>query len=128
MNKVKFQLEYLLKPVSRKILWNTISTANGLELWLADEVVNKENVFTFKWGKEESRDAVILSMKPLSYITFHWCDDENDKTYMEMRISKNEMTNERILEITDFAEPEELDGMKYLWDSQIETLKRQGGM
>lgn len=128
MNKVKFQLEYLFKPVSRKILWNTISTANGLELWLADEVVNKENVFTFKWGKEESRDAVILSMKPLSYIRFHWCDDENDKTYMEMRISKNEMTNERILEITDFAEPEELDGMKYLWDSQIETLKRQGGM
>lgn len=128
MNKVKFHLEYLLKPASRQILWNSISTTAGMELWLADKVTLADNIFTFRWGKSELKEAMLVSIRSFSHIRMHWCDDENDKTFFEMRMSKNEMTNESVLEITDFAEPEDIEVMKDLWDSQIESLRRQGGM
>ena len=50
--------------------------------------------------------------------------DAPDKTYFEMRILTSEMTDNTVLQITDFAEEDELDESQDLWRSQIDALRR----
>ena len=126
--KHKIHIEYPLNPSSGTIIWAAISTPAGLERWFADEVSRKGKIFTFRWGKTETRNAEVINLRQESFVRFRWTDEKEPRVYFELKIHYNELTTDHLLEITDFAEPEELDGMKYLWDSQIETLKRQGGM
>lgn len=55
MRKEKIRLEYMLKAGSGNIVWSIISTPSGLETWFADKVTFKDKVFTFYWGKTETR-------------------------------------------------------------------------
>ena len=43
-----------------------------------------------------------------------------------MRIIRNELTGNYSLEITDFAETDEEDDVRSLWDSSIDALRRCG--
>ena len=40
----------------------------------------------------------------------------------------NELTEDLMLEVTDWAEPEEMEDLRDLWDSDIEKLKRVSGL
>ncbi len=42
-------------------------------------------------------------------------------------MSNSELTNDFTLEIIDFAAENEVDDMRELWDSQVETLRRVCG-
>ncbi len=128
MQKIKFQQEYMLKAGSANIVWNIISTPSGLETWFADKVIAKDKTYTFRWGKIESREAEILNYRANSFVRFHWKDDENPKSYFELRLVYNELTEDLMLEITDWAEPDELEDQKELWNSDIEKLKRVSGL
>ena len=130
MKKEKIHIEYLLNASSRNILWSALSTPSGLENWFADKVVRvQDKIYSFQWGKTEKRDAEIINLRMNSFIRFHWLDDEDEqKTYFEFKININELTNDYVLEITDFAEPDEVDDQIGLWNSQVDTLKRVSGM
>ena len=130
MKKEKIHIEYLLNASSRNILWSALSTPSGLENWFADKVVRiQDKIYSFHWGKTERRDAEIINLRVNSFIRFHWLDDEDEqKTYFEFKININELTNDYVLEITDFAEPDEVDDQIGLWNSQVDTLKRVSGM
>lgn len=52
MKKEKFHIEYIFDKVSRRSLWNHLTTALGLSAWFADEVIINDNLYTFKWSKE----------------------------------------------------------------------------
>ena len=54
-------------------------------------------------------------------------DDETSRAYFEMSISVNEMTDDTTLIVTDYAEPDELDDSKELWETQVDTLRRAIG-
>ena len=71
--------------------------------------------------------AEVIGMNPLSYIRFHWLDDDDD-SYFEFRLHKTELTGDWILEITDFAEEDEMKNAITLWDTQVKTLKRRLGV
>ena len=58
----------------------------------------------------------------------HWLDDEDKKTYFELRMIYNELTEDLMLEITDWAEPDEIEDQKDLWDSDIEKMRRVSGL
>jgi hypothetical protein len=58
-------------------------------------------------------------------VRFHWLDEE-EGTYFELRIIRNELTGNYSLEITDFAEVDEEDDVRSLWDSSIDALRRCG--
>ncbi|WP_372946282.1 START-like domain-containing protein, partial [Muriicola sp.] len=47
-----------------------------------------------------------------------------DDTYFEMRIRVDEITGDVSLFIIDFAEEDELDEAKMLWENQISDLKQ----
>ncbi len=126
MSKEKFHMEYPLKG-SAGMIWKYIGTDSGLSAWFADRVEITDKTYNFYWGKTECRSATLVSQRNGVYVKFRW-NDEDTQTYFEMRILFNEMTREHTLEITDFAESDEINDQKGLWDSQIEHLKRQSGM
>lgn len=128
MKKIKVRMEYMLKGGSNSIVWSIISTPSGLETWFADKVTSSDKIFTFRWGKTESRQAEVVGIRTNSYIRFHWMDDEERKSYFELKINYNELTEDLMLEVIDFAYPDEIDDVKDLWESDIEKLKRVSGL
>lgn len=127
MKREKIHLEYPLNATSKNILWAVISTPSGLEDWFADRVVSNDKDVVFHWGKTEQREAEIIAIRAFSFIRFQWKDDENEHDYFEIKMNFNELTNDFGLEITDFAEPDELVEMEDLWDSQVAKLRRTCG-
>ena len=118
----------MLKAGSGNIVWSIISTPSGLETWFADKVFSKDKRFTFQWGKTEIREAEVINCRTNNFIRFHWLDDEDRKSYFEMRMIYNELTEDLMLEITDWAEPDEIEDLRDLWNSDIEKLKRVSGL
>ena len=127
MKKEKIHLEYLLNATSKNILWAAISTPTGLEDWFADKVISDDKVVEFHWGKAEQRSAEIIAIRSFSFIRFRWQDDENERDYFEIKMTYNELTSDYVLEITDFAEADEVDDMEELWESQVAKLRRTCG-
>ena len=128
MGKEKVKMDYMLKAGSGNIIWSIISTPSGLETWFADKVTAKDKKFTFQWGKTEVREAEMINCRSNSFIRFHWLDDEERKSFFELRIVYNELTEDLTLEVTDWAYPDEMDDVRDLWDSEIEKLKRVSGL
>ena len=115
--KRKTQIEYPLNPSSSVIIWNAISSTAGLERWFADRVTKEGKTYTFRWGKTETRQAIVVNSRPEFFIRFHWLDDEEAKSYFELKIHYNELTTDHTLEVTDFAEPGEEEDVRNLWPS-----------
>ncbi len=119
--KVKYSIEFEIKS-SPKILYNYLSNASSLEEWFADKVTIREGDFIFHWDGSEQR-AHIVNKKENSLIRYKWVtDDKKDETYFQFEIIQDEITGDVALIITDFAEEDEKDANKMLWDSQIHTL------
>lgn len=125
MDKTKFEREYLINA-SKGILYNCLSTPSGLSEWFADDVNIRKDVYTFFWdGSEE--DARLLTKKRDEYVKFKWLEteeDDDDKSFFELRIKIDALTGETALIVTDFAEEDEVEEAELLWDSQIDKLKR----
>ena len=121
----KIEMEYNMN-VSPRILFIRLSTADGMAEWFADEVNVNENVFTFIWNGAEQK-AEQLKSKKEEFVQYQWLDGDED-TYFEFKLQKDELTGELALIITDFAEPNELEDARNLWDSHISHLKHILGM
>ena len=127
MKKEKFHIEYIFDKVSRRSLWNHLTTPPGLSAWFADDVTISDNTYVFKWNRDE-QEAEVLSIKPEISIRYRWTDEEEDNVYFEFLIHTVELTGATALEITDFAEPDEKKDSINLWDSQVYELKRTLGI
>ena len=127
MKKEKFQIEYVFDKVSRRSLWNHLTTPPGLSAWFADDVNISNDTYVFKWDKDE-QEAEIVSLKPENSVRYRWKEEEDKHAYFEFAIHTVELTGATALEITDFATPDEKDDSIDLWDSQIEELKRTLGI
>lgn len=118
--KVEFMMEFVVKA-SPKMLYKFLSTPSGLSEWFADNVNSRGKKFIFIWdGAEEVADLV--TKKADKFIKFRWEEEEDDKAYFEFKIVTDELTNDVSLIITDFAEEDEVEEAKLLWDSQVSDL------
>lgn len=126
-DKVKFELEYLLK-VSIKVLENSVSTPSGLSEWFADDVNIKDDIYTFIWDKSEQK-ARLKAKKSNAFIRFKWLEDEEEgnDVFFEFQFSIDPLTKSLVLKVIDFCEEDEIKESKQLWDSQIQELKRHLG-
>lgn len=120
--KKKLLFEYDMKSAPVALLWNYITTENGLNQWFADDVKIENKNYVFTWGKS-SQTAHLLGYRTGMYIKMRW-EGDLPGVYFEMRITVNELTDTTMLSITDFAEDGEEDEVEDLWTSQIESLKR----
>ena len=127
MTKEKFNIEYSLKSVSPNVLWNYIGTASGLANWFADDVRLCGKKYTFFWNKMP-QDADQIGCRTGVFIRFRWHEEDTVKTFFEFRIHQIELTGGTVLEVTDYAYPEELEDSVELWNTQIENLKRKLGI
>jgi len=117
--KKKFTIEYEIKS-SPRILYSFLSEPNGLTQWFADDVVVRDQVYTFTWDDEQQK-AKLLAMKENKLVRFKWVDDDA-QFYFEMEILQDELTNDVALAITDFATDDTLTERKAIWDNQIDYL------
>jgi len=126
MKKEKYHIEYVFDKVSKRSLWNHLTTPPGLSSWFADRVTIQSDTCIFTWDKTQET-AKVLSMKPEQWVRYKW-EHEAENVYFEFRIHTIELTGAVALEITDFAEPTEKSDAISLWDSQIDDLKRTLGV
>lgn len=122
--KEQFELEYVLKT-SPKVLDKLLINPDGLSEWFADDVIVKDDLYTFQWDGSEEQ-ARLISKKSGEGIKWQWLHDEEDEldTFFEMRYTIDPMTKAVILSIVDFAEPSEKDQVVRLWETQIANLRR----
>jgi uncharacterized protein YndB with AHSA1/START domain len=119
--KKKFEMEFVIQA-SPQLLYQYISTASGLSEWYADNVNARSEKFTFIWdGNEE--EAMLLKKKSDQYVRFQWSISESQEEFFELRIVVDEITKDVSLFVIDFAEEDEIEGSKMLWDNQIDDLK-----
>ena len=124
MEKQKYQIEFPVNS-SKGVLFNAFSTPSGLAEWICDDVNIKKDVHTFVWeGSEES--ARLVTKKRDEFAKFRWLEDEEngESTFFEFRIKVDGLTGDTALVITDFAEEDEIDEGKELWEAQVDKLKR----
>lgn len=121
-DKIKYEMEFPIQ-VSPSLLYTYISTPSGLSEWYADNVNSRGEYFTFIWEGSEEK-AKLLSKKSPERIKFRWIADEHTDFYFELRIQVDEITKDVSLMITDFAEEDEIEEGKMLWENMISELKQ----
>ena len=120
-DKIKYEMEFPIHA-SPSLLYQYISTPSGMQEWYADNVNSRGEFFTFIWeGSEEV--AKLLAKKKNDNIRFQWMDDEDTDYYFEMRIQVDEITKDVSIMVTDFAEEDEVEEGKMLWENMISELK-----
>ena len=121
-DKIKFEMEFPIQA-SPQLLFQYMSTPSGLSEWFADNVNSRGERFEFIWdGSEE--EAKLLSKKNGERVKFQWYEDEDTSCYFELRIQVDEITKDVSIIVTDFAEEDELEEGKMLWENQIGSLKQ----
>ena len=135
MGKQRIDIEYPLTTKSHNIVWEQISSAHGLERWLADKVEERDGEFIFTWGEpwtlQDVRKAQLIEYVKYDHIRLKWEDDEaegDEDSFWELRIGQSELTKELTLLITDFAEDDEADSLMILWESNLDRLHRASGL
>ncbi|MCT4630796.1 START-like domain-containing protein [Winogradskyella sp.] len=123
-DKEKYEMEFVIQA-SPSLIYQYISTPSGLSEWFADNVNSRGELFTFIWDGSEEQ-AKLITKKSGERVKFRWLNDEEDGSnyYFEIRIQVDEITKDVSLMITDFAEEDELEEGKMLWDNQISSLKQ----
>ncbi|CAM3419079.1 SRPBCC domain-containing protein [Flavobacterium longum] len=121
--KVRYELEFPLNS-SPQLLYQYISTPSGLSEWFADNVNSRGEFFTFIWDDMQQK-ARLVSKKTGEKVKFRWVDDHDQDTdlYFEMRILEDEITKDVSLMVIDYADEDELDESKLLWENQVADLK-----
>ena len=128
---MEFSRQYTLEfPIrsSIKVLYKRLSTPSGLSEWFANDVNNKNGVYTFYWdGSEQS--AKLVTKKENKFVKYKWIDSDEADDYFEFKIVVDDMTSDVSLLITDFADDEEdFEEAKLLWETQVNNLRGALGL
>lgn len=121
--KIRYEIEFPITS-SPQLLYQYISTPSGLSEWFADNVNSRGEFFTFIWDDSQEK-ARLASKKSGEKVKFKWVDDNNKDTdlFFEIHILVDELTKDVSLMVVDFAEPDEVNEAKLLWENQISDLK-----
>ena len=124
MKRVSFEMEFIFRA-SPAILYTFLTTPACLVRWFCDGVDINTDVFTFTWdGADEN--AEMLDDIQEERVRFRW-EDADEGEYLEFRMYKSGVTNETVLEITDFCDDDEVDYQMDLWNTQLKKLKIECG-
>jgi uncharacterized protein YndB with AHSA1/START domain len=116
----KFELEFVVHA-SADMIYEFISTPSGLSEWFCDDLNIRNGIYTFIW-EDAMQQARLLKTVDLQLVRFQWVD-KTDGSYFELRIQRDDLTNDISLMITDFAESAvERESSRLLWHNQIEKL------
>jgi uncharacterized protein YndB with AHSA1/START domain len=123
-DKKSFSIEYDFHA-SKQMLFQYLSTPSGLGEWFADNVNSRGENFSFIWDDSEE-NAKLIQKKNNERARFQWEEDEEEGNpyYFQFKIQVDDITNDVSLIVTDFAEEDEMEEAKMLWDNLISSLKQ----
>ena len=122
--KTAFSIEYDFQS-SPQLLFQYLSTPSGLSEWFADNVNSRGEDYTFIWNDTEEY-AKLIQRKNNEKVRFRWINDEEDQDdcYFELKIVVDEITKDVSLYVSDFADEDELEEAKMLWNNLVSSLKQ----
>ena len=127
MERVEIKIEYLLRG-SAVILYQFFTSPSDLIRWFCDGVdISRDKLYTFTWDGYEEQAQLTEDIEH-ELVRFEWKDEDRKGEFLEVKFSKNPMTGETILEITDFCDADEVEDQKALWESQVGQLKKASGI
>ncbi len=125
--RLKFEIEYTLNSPTR-VLFDRLSTPEGLAEWFADNVTVEGDIFTFFWDQSEDKARLVYARENKA-VKFEWLDiDDPETNFFEFRLIIHELTNDTALLITDHADEDEIPDARELWNTQISYLKQVLGL
>ena len=115
--KIRYEIEVPINS-SPQLLYQYISTPSGLSEWFADNVNSRGEFFTFIWDDSEE-EARLSSKRSGERVKFRWIDENRKDTdyYFEIRILEDELTKDVSIMVVDFADEDELQESKQLWEN-----------
>ena len=122
--KTAFSIEYDFQS-SPQLLFQYLSTPSGLSEWFANNVNSRGEDFTFIWDDTEEY-AKLIQKKNNEKVRFRWMNEEEDQDdcYFELKIVVDEITKDVSLYVSDFADEDELEEAKMLWNNLVSSLKQ----
>lgn len=122
--KIAFSIEYDFQS-SPQLLFQYLSTPSGLSEWFADNVNSRGEDYTFIWDDTEEY-AKLIQKKNNEKVRFRWMNNEEDQDdcYFELKIVVDEITKDVSLYVSDFADEDELEEAKMLWNNLVSSLKQ----
>ena len=122
--KTAFSIEYDFQS-SPQLLFQYLSTPSGLSEWFADNVNSRGEDYTFIWDDTEEY-AKLIQKKNNEKVRFRWINDQEDQDdcYFELKIVVDEITKDVSLYVSDFADEDELEEAKMLWNNLVSSLKQ----
>ena len=132
MSKQQVLIERELQSNSKNRIWSIISDTDKLSRWIADEIQEEGKKLHFIWGdlqnSHDSRMATIAKKVKYHYIRLKWTDEEDSNVFLELRMEKSNISDNYVLFITDFAEPDDIDTMEDLWADNLDRLHQFSGL
>ena len=123
--KIMFQTEIPIKT-SVGILYDMMTTPSGLSDWFCDDVNIDGDVYSFFWDGSENKAELVKKVNG-KLIKFKLLDNPSDE-YFQFEVTKDELTGDIGLLITDFVDEDEVEEMNLLWESQVTDLKHALGL
>ncbi|MBP6235697.1 MAG: activator of HSP90 ATPase 1 family protein [Saprospiraceae bacterium] len=125
MKRVRLDMEFIFRA-SPTILYTFMTTPACLVRWYCDEVDITNDVYTFYWSGS-SEVAYLLDDIEDERVRFEWEDADDPNEFLEFRMYKSDITNETIVEITDFCDENETQEVKDLWSTLMIDLRKECG-
>lgn len=124
MAKEVFEIDYVMKT-SPRILYDFVKQPTHLAQWFCDKCESNQDQYNFIW-KGYSEKAILIDDIEEELVAYQW-ENSDDDEFFEFAIHVNEISEDTILTINDFAEPNEIEDQKMWWDNQIQKLIRVMG-
>lgn len=122
--RVRIDLEFIFRA-SPTIVYNFVTTPACLVRWYCEEVDITNDIYSFYWsGSNET--AILVDDIEDERVRFQW-EDADDEEYLEFRMYKSDVTNETVLEITDFCDEDEVQEVRDLWSTLVVELRKECG-
>ena len=125
MERVKFTAEFIFRA-SPNIVYQFLTDPACLTRWFCDEVDITDSSYTFVWNGS-AEVAELIEDREGDMVRFAWEDADDDDEYLEFNITKSPVTNETIVYVTDFADDDEVDDQRALWETQLTRMKAEMG-
>ncbi len=125
MKRVKIELEFIFRA-SPAILYSFLTDPATLVRWFCDEVDIQDDVYTFSWHGSEEIAEMIDDIEE-ERVRFRWEEAEDREEYLEFKFYKSTITNETVMEVTDYCDEDEVEEQRDLWISQLDKLKVECG-
>jgi uncharacterized protein YndB with AHSA1/START domain len=124
MARKQINLEYIFRA-SPAIIYTFVTTPECLVRWYCDDVDITGEVYTFIWSNHGETAYMIDDIEE-ERVRYKW-KNAGENEYLEFRIFKADITNETILEITDFCDEDEVQETTDLWNTLMIDLKKESG-